>query len=89
MQLYFNNQNGIEAETSKAILIKVPGSMKSFWMPKSMIYPTSMSHYSTAYIPDGFDITSAKSGREIDHEYLEAAFDGNKNHVVMTSHKYY
>ncbi|MQB62859.1 hypothetical protein DN451_03945 [Lactobacillus reuteri] len=73
MKIYITN-NSIEHDTGKASLIKVPHSMKMFWLPDSLIYPGRGKYY-TCYIPDGFVVTSAKSGMEIDKGELEEKFD--------------
>ncbi|MCC4503177.1 hypothetical protein [Limosilactobacillus reuteri] len=73
MKIYFT-QNSIKHQTQKAMLIKMPHSMKEFWMPLSLIYPTAGKYY-VCYIPDNFKVSSAKSHEEIGHADIEEAFE--------------
>lgn len=71
----FLNGNQIKYDTGKASLIKLPHSMKQFWLPDSLIWPAKYGDHYVGYIPDDFKITSAKSGMEITHDEIEAAFE--------------
>lgn len=80
MKIYFT-ENLVKHETSKARLIKLPGSSKAFWLPESLIYPVH-GKYWVGYIPDGFVVTSAKSHLAIDEAELENAFNATNRSLT-------
>lgn len=89
MKIFFAN-NLVKYETEKATLIKMPGSMKTFWLPNSLIYP-GRGEFFVGYIPDDFIIKSSKSHLVIDHDEIEMAFENTNEslnpHVERESHK--
>ena len=84
MKIYFT-QNSIKHQTQKAMLIKMPHSMKEFWMPLSLIYPTAGKYY-VCYIPENFKVSSAKSREEIAHIDIEEAFADMAESLTHRAH---
>lgn len=84
-RILFNDLQ-IKHKTKKATLIKLPRSMKSFWLPNSLIsYHTD--HTQIGYLPDGFDPYSGSSRPIGLNEVIDAFEQQSAVLPKITKHK--
>ena len=79
--IIFNAQN-IKVETSKAVLIKLPGTEKCFWHPKSLIKDVGGKGYFLSF--SYTDVWKFKvDNKVVPIEYIENAFaKGNESFKI-------